>query len=194
MGDGVPTDQLSHNHCDCGDSHCRSHIVASCVSLCFSSQPLSQDDGGGCLPQCLRPQAVRHGQALCLLVKTHLAKFPSQGEQLRTGKRDVCQQPIAGLTPLALCCPIGAESALRVNVDFPLSMWCCVPFCPMPYHKSIGRATSAMRWMASRATPSSSWATTMAAASEVYLVGISQDTSHKTVLWIHLLLRTPSWW
>ena len=31
MGDGVPTDQLSHNHCDCTDSHCNSHIVASCV-------------------------------------------------------------------------------------------------------------------------------------------------------------------
>ena len=54
MGDGVPMDQLSHNHCDCTDSHCRSHIVAPCVCLCFSSQPLSQDDGGGYLPQCLR--------------------------------------------------------------------------------------------------------------------------------------------
>ena len=31
MGDGVPTDQLSHKHCDCADSHCKSHIVASCV-------------------------------------------------------------------------------------------------------------------------------------------------------------------
>ena len=31
MGDGVPTDQLSHNHCDCTDSHCNSHIVTSCV-------------------------------------------------------------------------------------------------------------------------------------------------------------------
>ena len=27
MGDDVPTDQLSHNHCDCTDSHCNSHIV-----------------------------------------------------------------------------------------------------------------------------------------------------------------------
>ena len=38
-------------------------------------------------------------------------------EQLRTGKNDVYQQPIAGLTLLALCCTIGA--APRVNVDFP---------------------------------------------------------------------------
>ena len=30
-GDGVPTDQLSHNHCDCTDSHCNSHIVTSYV-------------------------------------------------------------------------------------------------------------------------------------------------------------------
>ena len=27
MGDGDPTDQLSHNHCDCTDCHCNSHIV-----------------------------------------------------------------------------------------------------------------------------------------------------------------------
>ena len=43
------------------------------------------------LPQCLRPQAVRHGQALCLPVKTRKG---TQGE-LRTGS-DV-YQPIAGL-------------------------------------------------------------------------------------------------
>ena len=30
-GNGVPKDQLSHNHCDCIDGHCNSHIVASCV-------------------------------------------------------------------------------------------------------------------------------------------------------------------
>ena len=32
-GDGVPTDQLSHNHCDCTDSHCNSHIVLPFVHL-----------------------------------------------------------------------------------------------------------------------------------------------------------------
>ena len=62
------------------------------------------------------------------------------------------QQPIAGLTPLALCCPIGA--APIENVDLIVSMWCCVPFCPMLYHKSIGRATLAMRWRARRAASS----------------------------------------
>ena len=30
----VPTDQLSHNHCDCTDSHCNSHIVGLRASVC----------------------------------------------------------------------------------------------------------------------------------------------------------------
>ena len=67
----------------------------------------------------------------CVFLSGHISQsLPSQGEELRTGESDVYQLPIAGLTPLALCCPIG--EAPRVNVDFPLSMWCCVPFCPMP--------------------------------------------------------------
>ena len=42
MGFGVPTDQLSHNHCDCTDSHCNGHIVLR-VCLCFLlSHHLSQ--------------------------------------------------------------------------------------------------------------------------------------------------------
>ena len=53
---------------------------------------------------------------------------------------------------------------------FPLD----VVFPSVTCHKSIGRATSAMR-TASRATPSSCWST-MAAASEVCFVVISQDT------------------
>ena len=80
MDDGVPTDQRSHNHCDCTDCHCSSHSVASCVCLRISSQPLSQDDGGGYLPQCLRPQAVRHGHALC-----HLSRHTSQSHLPRAG-------------------------------------------------------------------------------------------------------------
>ena len=36
--DGVPTDLLSHNHCDCTDSHCNSHIVLR-VCLCFLFVP-----------------------------------------------------------------------------------------------------------------------------------------------------------
>ena len=37
-------------------------------------------------------------------VNTHLTMLPSQGGQQRTSKSDVYQQPIAGLTLLALCC------------------------------------------------------------------------------------------
>ena len=81
--------------------------------MCSSSQPSSQGDHGRYLPQCPLPQAARHGQAFVLLVKTHLTMLHSQGWQLRTGKSDVCQQPIAGLTLLVL--PNGA--APRVNVD-----------------------------------------------------------------------------
>ena len=89
MGDGVPTDQLLHDHCDCTDSQCRSHIVASSVFV--------------------------------LLVPTAIGTY---------------------------------------EVDGP--------------------------------TPSSPWATTMAAESEVCLLVLSQDTSLETVLWTHLLLRTLS--
>ena len=37
----VPTDQLSHNHCDCTDSHCNSHIV-----LPFVPSPIHKSIGG----------------------------------------------------------------------------------------------------------------------------------------------------
>ena len=40
-------------------------------------------------------------------VKTHLATLPLQGELHRTGKSDVYQQPIAGLSP---CLPSGVGS------------------------------------------------------------------------------------
>ena len=37
MGDGIPTDQLWHNNCDCTDSHCNSHIVLPIVPSLFTS-------------------------------------------------------------------------------------------------------------------------------------------------------------
>ena len=54
------------------------------VCLCFSSQPLSQDDDGGCLPQCLLPPAARHGQPSVTCQDTicqdtfHKATLPGQ--------------------------------------------------------------------------------------------------------------------
>ena len=37
MGDGIPTDQLSHNHCNYADSHCNSHIVLPYVPSLITS-------------------------------------------------------------------------------------------------------------------------------------------------------------
>ena len=76
MGDGVPTDQLSHNHCDCTDSHCNSHIVTSCVFvLVLHSHHKSI---GGRLR--LLPQAARDGPALCHLSGQDTSRgVPSEG-------------------------------------------------------------------------------------------------------------------
>ena len=49
---------------------------------------------------------------------------------LRIGKSDVNQQPIAGLTLLAVCCSIGAT--VGVEGGLLLSSWRCVPFSPCP--------------------------------------------------------------
>ena len=53
------------------------------VCLCFSSPPLSQDDDGGYLPQCVLPQAARHRASFVSpvktrSVKTHFTRPPSQ--------------------------------------------------------------------------------------------------------------------
>ena len=103
------------------------------VCKCFSSQPSSQGDHGGYSPRCLSTPS----SSSVSRVKTHITKLPFQDGQPRTGKSDVYQQATAGLILLAR----------RGNLDFLASMWCCY-FCPMPYHKSIGTATSAMRWTA----------------------------------------------
>ena len=149
------------------------------VCLYFSSQPLSQDDDGGCLRQCLLPKAARHGQALCHLSRHGLSRHTSQSHPPRTGSTAVFVRGKALHKKKRTSSVHGVlwERLKMTQVD-----------CFTPYHKSIDSATSA-----TRATPSSSWATTMAVASEVCLVVISQDTSLETVLWIHFLLRTLSW-
>ena len=76
MGDGVPTDQLSHNHCDCTDSHCYSHIVTSCVFVLVLHSH-HKSIGGRLL---LLPQAARDGLALCHLSRQDTSRgVPSQG-------------------------------------------------------------------------------------------------------------------
>ena len=43
VGDGIPADQLSHNRCECTDSHCNSHIVAWCLFvLPFVPSPITR--------------------------------------------------------------------------------------------------------------------------------------------------------
>ena len=76
MGDGVPTDQLSHNHCDCTDSHCNSHIVTSCVFVLVLHSH-HKSIGGRLL---LLPRAARDGLALCHLSGQDTSRgVPSEG-------------------------------------------------------------------------------------------------------------------
>ena len=193
MGDGVPTDQLSHNHCDCTDSHCRSHIVASCVFVPLVPTATTRRRRRVPSTMSTSPSSSRRASVVSSCQDTsRKVTLPGRAAE------DSCGQLRATCTsthrrPDSACVVLRHRGSTQSKCGLSLSMRCCVPFCPMPYHKSIGRATSAMRWTASRATPSSSRATTMAAASEVCLVVISQDTSLETVLWIYLSLRTLSW-
>ena len=70
MGDSVPTDQPSHNHCDCTDSHCTSHIVLPVVpspitspSAAEAAQRLRGDEEVLDAPEELRQPAVGVGGA-----------------------------------------------------------------------------------------------------------------------------------
>ena len=82
-GDGVPT-----NNCNTTTVTVLAATAATTLSLrvCVSasSQSLPQDDDGRYLPQCLLPQAARHGQAL-----GHLSRHTSQSHHLRTGSTAV---------------------------------------------------------------------------------------------------------
>ena len=115
MGDGVPTDQQSHHHCDWTDSPLQQplcHFVCVCASR---PKPLSQDDGGGDLAQCPRPKHFGTGSPCVTCHDTsHNASLP--GRAAEDWQERLRQQPIAGLTLLALCCPI--KTAPLVNVDY----------------------------------------------------------------------------
>ena len=59
MGDGIPTDQLSHNHCDCSVSHCNSHSVASCVFVFpFNPSPISSPSAAEAAQRLRRDEEV----------------------------------------------------------------------------------------------------------------------------------------
>ena len=44
MGDAIPTDQLSHNHCDCTDSHCNIPSPIISPSSAEAAQGLRRDE------------------------------------------------------------------------------------------------------------------------------------------------------
>ena len=70
VGDGVPTDQLSHNHCECTDSHCNSHMVRpfvpspiTCPSAAEAAQRLRRDEEALDAPEELRQPVAGVGRA-----------------------------------------------------------------------------------------------------------------------------------
>ena len=105
--------------------------VAATLSLrvctCFSSQPSSQGDHGGCFPRCLLLQAARHGLCVTCQHTSHKVTFPGQAAQDRR-----YQQPVAH----ALCCSIGA--AARVNVDSSSRCGAVFPSVPGPITSPSG--------------------------------------------------------
>ena len=76
MGDGVPTDQQQHNHCDCSGGHCSNHIVALCVCGCaLRFNPYHKTTTAGTFHDV--PSSSTRA-SLVSSVKTHLTKPPSQ--------------------------------------------------------------------------------------------------------------------
>ena len=58
MGDGVLTDQLSHNHCHCTDSHWNSHIVLRVFSLPFVPSPITSPSAAEAAKRLRRDEEV----------------------------------------------------------------------------------------------------------------------------------------
>ena len=111
------------------------------VCLCFSSQPLSQDDGGGYFPQCLRHQAVRHGKPCVTCQDTSRnVTLPGRAAEDRQERR----VPATDRRPDS-------------SGQHPEGMWislsrCGAVFPSVPcHHKSIGDRSSSS-WRAGRAT------------------------------------------
>ena len=99
-----------------GRSECEhnKHTVASCVYALLVSTLITRRPRR--VPSTMSTSPSSSARAsLVSLAKTDLTKLPYQGRQLSTGRSDVFQQPIAGLSLLAWCCSIGATA--RVNVD-----------------------------------------------------------------------------
>ena len=75
MGDGVPTDQLSHNHCDCTDRHCNSHIV-----LLFVPSPITSPSAAEAAQRLRRDEGVSRGVAAASRRSERSARRAGPGE------------------------------------------------------------------------------------------------------------------
>ena len=165
MGDGVPTDQLSHKRCGCAD-HCSSHIVASCVLVLLVSTLITRRPRRVPSTMSSSPSSSARASLVFTCQDTHIHKvtFPGQAAA-DTQERRV---PATDRRLDSACIVLRHRGSTQSGSGLSLSMWCCALFCPMPCHK-VHRQGDEVDGI-SRATPSSSWTTTMAAASEVCLV------------------------
>ena len=74
----------------------------------------------------------------------HDVTLPRRGAAKDRQERRV---PAADRRPDSACVVLPHWSSTQSECEFLLSMWCCVPFCPMPCR--IGRAILAIRWTTS---------------------------------------------
>ena len=125
MGNGVLTDQLPHNHCNCPDSHCNSHIVASCMFVLLVPTTITRrrwrvpsmmstapsellDEPEMPEHEVPEPEDAHEEGKPCVICQdtmcqhticqdtSHEATLPGQAQ--KTSECDVYQQPIAGLS------------------------------------------------------------------------------------------------
>ena len=162
MGDGVPTDQLLHNHCDCTDSHCNSHIVTSCVFvLPFVPSPITSPSAADSF---YFLKSLGTGQP-CVICqdKTHLVEFP-----LRVGIGVRCVRVEGSRSPAWPLGPWGANASKRTPlVEGTVSLFLC--------HPPITRPAACARWR--RTSPSSGSSARRGGLEEARLVNLARQSS-----------------
>ena len=155
MGEGVPTDQLQHNLCDCTDGHCSNHVVASCVcafrlnphhkattagtfhNVCFSKQLL-------CYTPITSPSPADSVYFLkqlgtgkpCVTCQdtSHIVTLPTRAVEDRQERR----VPATDHRTDSVCIVLLNRSSTRVDFS---SLWCLVHFC-LTRHQKTSRQQS----------------------------------------------------
>ena len=171
MGDGVHTEINRRTTTVTVPTAIAAATLSLRVWLRFSSQLLSQDDNGGYFPQCLLPQAARHGQAL-----RHLSGHNSQRYLPGRAAEDGQERRVAATDrrPDSACIALPHRGSTQSECGFPFSMWCSVPFCLTLHHK-----TSRPSWV------SSSMSTSPSASSRVSTTVLStMSTSPCASSWV----------